>query len=160
MTKTALKSSYGEYYYEVNSSLFGTQSVGSSSNATPDLALIHGNRLCIQSECESTDKLRVSLLKQCSGHDVKSARILHKDPMSIICQALIIFLCYEIPGSDKSSAAFLRRLEIFFHGICFVTNPKLSNERKIDEILNAFLSSKKACATFLSILIEYYRKYE
>ena len=37
MTKTALKSAYGGYYYEVNSGLFATRSVGSSSSATPDL---------------------------------------------------------------------------------------------------------------------------
>ncbi len=157
MTKTALKSAYGGYYYEVNSGLFATRSVGSSSSATPDLALIHGKRICIQSECESTDKLRVALLKQCSGHDTISARKLHKHCMSIICQALLILLCSEIPGSDDSSGGFLRRLEIFFHGMCFVENPKLPNERKIDETLNASLFSKKAGATFLSILIEYYR---
>jgi len=160
MTKTALKSAYGGYYYEVNSGLFATRSVGSSSGATPDLALIHGKRICIQSECETTDKLRVALLKQCSGHDTISARKLHKDCMSIVCQALIILLCNEIPGSDDSSAAFLRRLEIIFHGMCFVENPKLPNERKIDETLNEFLSSKKAGAAFLSILIEYYKEYE
>jgi len=35
-----------------------------------------------------------------------------------------------------------------------------ANERKIDETLNAFSSSKTASATFLFILIESYRKYE
>ena len=44
--------------------------------------------------------------------------------------------------------------------MCFVENPKLPNERKIDETLNEFLSSKKAGAAFLSILIEYYKEYE
>jgi hypothetical protein len=130
MTKTTLKSAYGGCYYEVNSGLFATRSFGSSSSATPDLALIHGKRICMQSECESTDKLRVALLKQCSGHDTISTRRLHKDCMSIICQALIIFLCNEIPGSDDSSGGFLRRLEIFFHGMCFVEDPKLPSERK------------------------------
>ena len=42
----------------------------------------------------------------------------------------------------------------------FFEDPKLPNEGKIDETLNAFLSSKKASATFLSIFIEYYKEYE
>ena len=44
--------------------------------------------------------------------------------------------------------------------MCFVEDPKLPNEKKIDETLNTYLSSKKAGATLLSILIEYNRKYE
>jgi hypothetical protein len=88
MPKTALKSAYGGYCYEVNSGIFATRSVGSSSSATPDLSFIHGKQICIQSECESTDKLRVALLKQCSGHDTISARKLHTDYcMSIICKS-------------------------------------------------------------------------
>jgi putative DNA primase/helicase len=160
MTETALKSAYGGYYYEVNSGLFPARSVGSSPSATPDLALIHGKRICIQSECESMDALRVALLKQCLGSDTISARKLHKDYMSIICKALIILLYNEILRSDDSSAEFLRRFEINFQRMCFVEDPKLRNERKIDETLNAFVSSKKACAAFLSILISYYKKYE
>jgi hypothetical protein len=45
MTKTTLKSAYGGYYNEVNSGLFATRSIGSSSSATPNLALIHGKRV-------------------------------------------------------------------------------------------------------------------
>jgi hypothetical protein len=41
--------------------------------------------------------------------------------------------------------------------MCFVEDQKLG---KIDETLKAFVSSKKASEAFLSILIEYYEKYE
>jgi P4 family phage/plasmid primase-like protien len=159
ITKTAISSAFGQYYYEVNSGMFATRSVASSSAPTPELADLHGKRICVQSECEPDDKLRVSLLKQCSGHDVISARRLHKDPISVLCQAIIIILCNEIPGCDDNSGAFARRLEVIFHGMCFVDNPTLPNERQIDKTLNSFLKTKKAGASFLSILIKYFNDF-
>jgi phage/plasmid-associated DNA primase len=85
VSKIAFKRAFGTYFYEENGDMFASRSVGSSSSAYYNLAKLEAKRVCMQSECESGDKLRIGLLKQCSCKDTVSARALYQDSGSFEC---------------------------------------------------------------------------
>ena len=76
LTKNLCAAAFGDYYYEPASTLFTDRSV-SGSCLSSELAKLRGKRLCITSEAEPGDKLRLGLLKQCTGQDMIQARDLY-----------------------------------------------------------------------------------
>jgi phage/plasmid-associated DNA primase len=144
--------------------LFATPSVGKSASTDGTLANREGIRVCMQSECDSGDKLRIGLLKQCSGKDTVSARELYKGDGSFKCKAIIFHLFNEIPPCDeKDNDGFERRIEIISHPYSFV-EPNIYDATKpyhksSYETLQPFLYSKEAGASFIKILIHYFDTY-
>jgi phage/plasmid-associated DNA primase len=77
LSKNLAAAAFGGYYYEPDQALFVTRSA-SISFLSSEMAQMKGKRLIITSEAEpSKDKLRVGLLKECSGHDLIQARNLY-----------------------------------------------------------------------------------
>jgi len=101
MSKVAIKRAFGSYFYEENGGLFATRSVGKYSDADGTLVNLEGKRVFMQSECKSGDRLRIGLLKQCSGKDTVSARALYKDVGSFKCKAIFSFYSSTSPDVTK-----------------------------------------------------------
>ncbi len=78
---------------------------GSLSN---ELAKLKGKRLCMVSECESKDSLRVGLLKKISGHDQIQARDLYKYAAEFDVIANTVMLFNGCPTFDDSSDGIAR----------------------------------------------------
>jgi phage/plasmid-associated DNA primase len=69
-----------------------------------------GRRLVITSEAEASkdNKLRVSLLKNCTGHDKIQARDIYESAATFN----IIILLNEVPDVDDSSNGIARRFKL------------------------------------------------
>jgi P4 family phage/plasmid primase-like protien len=152
LTKNLAAAALGEYYYEPSSALFAHRSV-SGSCLSSELAKLKGKRLCISSEAEPGDQLRIGLLKQCTGHDLVQARDLYKSASEFRCNANIVLCFNEVPGVDDPSGAIDRRLDMIHHPFKFVESPKQAHEKQIDTGLHEKFSSKEYGACFLASLI-------
>ena len=118
ISKIAFKSVFGIYFYKENGGMFASRSVGSSPSSECNLAKFKVKRVCMQSECESGDKLHIGLLKQCSSNDTVSARALYQDAGSFECKAIIFLLYNEIPACDEAdNDGFCEAIGDFFSSV-------------------------------------------
>jgi phage/plasmid-associated DNA primase len=145
----------GDYAYEPDQTLFSSRSV-SGSCLSSELAMMKGKRLVITSETEASkdNKLRVGLLKKCSGHDQIQARDLYASASTFKPTVNIIMCFNEVPGVDDSSDGIARRLNLVQFLKKAVHNPTSANHIKRDDSLPGKFDSKVYGACFLSWLIE------
>jgi P4 family phage/plasmid primase-like protien len=148
-----IKLTFGEYYESI-SSTFLTAKATAPNQATPHLAVLRKKRLIIGSEPDQQFKLNASLIKSLSGNDEIVGRQLYGENKSFKPFFKIILLCNNIPEIDAVDKAVWTRCRCLSFPISFVHDPKLPNERKIDEQLSHKLP--KFRLAFFQLLLEYY----
>jgi putative DNA primase/helicase len=132
----------------------------SGGSLNSELAKLKGNRLCMVSECESKDSLRVGLLKKISGHDQIQARGLYKSAaeFDVIANTILIFNDY--PTVDDSSDGIARRLKLVQYLMKFLSSPAPNtNERLIDTSLAGKFKDKAYGGFFLGYLIDRFHEH-
>jgi P4 family phage/plasmid primase-like protien len=151
---------FGDYAYEPDQTLFSSRSV-SGSCLSSELALMKGKRLIITSEAEASkdNKLRVGLLKKCTGHDKIQARDLYASAATFKPTANIVMCFNEIPGMEDSSDGTARRFNLIQFLKKAVHNPTNPNHIKRDDSLPGKFDSKAYGACFLAWLIEIYLRH-
>lgn len=152
-----IKLTFGDYYESI-SSTFLTAKAMAPGQATPHLAVLRKKRLIIGSEPDQQFKLNASLIKSLSGNDEIVGRQLYGENKSFKPFFKIILLCNNIPEIDAVDKAVWTRCRCLSFPVSFVHDPKLPNERKIDEQLSHKLPNFRLA--FFQLLLEYYELFK
>jgi hypothetical protein len=125
LTKNVVQAAFGKYYYEPDSKMFTNISVSGSSGPNSELAKLEGKRIVMTSETEQVpnNKLKIGLLKNCTGNDMIQARCLYRKAGEFKCVANIFMSFNEVPGNDDNSGGLARRLEFVDFIKKYVDNP-------------------------------------
>jgi biotin operon repressor len=160
--KALMASAFGNcdtgYYYEPDVLVFTTVRQN-ASGPCPELAKFKGKRCCMTSEGNNGDSLQLALLKRLTGGDVIQARDLNKSFMSVVPTFNLFLLFNVIPSINDTSNATKRRLRINEFPFEYVDEPKLPNEKKIDEGLRDLFASKEYGATALGVMLKWFGEY-
>lgn len=135
-----------------------TNKRAASNAATPELAKIKGKRLAIFQEPDNNMEINAGLMKELTGNDKIQARALFKDPIEFFPQFKPVLTCNRLPIVPSTDGGTWRRIRIIPFEMKFVDNPEEDYERKIDRNIKENLVLWKEA--FLSILIEYYKKFK
>jgi P4 family phage/plasmid primase-like protien len=154
-----LQSTFGQYCYCPDVSVFTTKKA-SSSSANPELAKMSGKRLAIATEPNEEDKFQVGPLKAWSGGDKIQARALYKDNIEFDGQFLMIIQMNHKPALSDFDEGITRRLRNVEFPHKFVSSPKQAHERQGDSGLKRRIETDtKFGQQFMTKLIQVYREH-
>lgn len=149
---------FGEYCCKFPVTLL-TQKRAASNAATSELARSKGKRFANLQEPSEDEKLNIGLMKELTGGDKIMARSLFKDPIEFKPQFKMILTCNHLPNVPSDDGGTWRRIRVVEFTSKFTDNPDpaIPTEFPIDMELSAKFDDWKE--HFMSILIEYYKKY-
>ena len=147
----------GDYVFGFPITLF-TGKKGASNAASPEVARSKGKRIAFVDEPEQGAKINIGLIKKFSGGDPIETRGLYSDMIEIRPQFKITILCNDFPEWPPHDEGGRRRLLVTEYKARFVDEPKHKNEFKRDRNISSKI--KKWAPLYLSMLIDYYYKYE
>lgn len=128
--------------------------------ALPEIARLKGARVVIAQEPEEGQPINASILKEYSGGDPLSARLLFGNPISFIPQWTMVVCCNELPPLPPMDGGVWRRVRVVHFGSKFVDNPdpddptQFKRDSTLKEKLPFFTEA------FIWILVQYYKKYK
>lgn len=160
MLMNLMMTCFGEYAYKVNIALF-TQKRGKAGAAAPELVRMKGMRFVMMSEPDQDDKLSEGFMKEVTGSEKMTVRDLYsgsKQMVELDVQAKFHMACNVKPRVDDTSNGAWRRLKIIDFPSKFVHEPKLPNERPIDESIMTKVLSKEWAECFIAYLISLYKE--
>ena len=160
MLMNLMMTCFGEYAYKVNIALF-TQKRGKAGAAAPELVRMKGIRFVMMSEPDQEDKLSEGFMKEVTGSEKMTVRDLFsgsKQMIELDIQAKFHMACNVKPRVDDTSNGAWRRLKIVDFPSKFVHEPKLPNERQIDESIMTKVLSKEWAECFIAYLIHIYKE--
>lgn len=160
MLMNLMMTCFGEYAYKVNIALF-TQKRGKAGAAAPELVRMKGVRFVMMSEPDQDDKLSEGFMKEVTGSEKMTVRDLYsgsKQMVELDVQAKFHMACNVKPRVDDTSNGAWRRLKIIDFPSKFVHEPKLPNERPIDESIMTKVLSKEWAECFIAYLISLYKE--
>ena len=158
MLMNLMMTCFGEYAYKVNIALF-TQKRGKAGAAAPELVRMKGIRFVMMSEPDQDDKLSEGFLKEVTGSEKMTVRDLFsgsKQMIELDVQAKFHMACNVKPRVDDTSNGAWRRLKVIDFPSKFVYDPKLPNEKPIDESIMTKVLSKEWAECFIAYLITLY----
>ena len=137
LTKAAMNSALGDYFYEPSSSLITLKKTALGA-ASSELAKLRGKRCTMPSEAENEDVLQVGFLKNLLGGDKIQGRELYKECIEFKPQTNLFPSFNEIPAVNDSSNGLARRLRIVRYPFQFVDRePNGPREKRMDTSLRA-----------------------
>lgn len=148
--------SFGDYCCKFPITLL-TQKRAASNAANSEVARAKGKRFASLQEPSEDEKLNIGLMKELSGGDKIMARSLFKEPIEFVPQFKLLLLCNQLPHVPSDDGGTWRRIRVVEFTSKFVENPRGEHEFPIDIELSKKLEAWKEA--FMSLLIEYYRKY-
>ncbi|WP_251574805.1 DNA primase family protein [Limosilactobacillus agrestimuris] len=116
--------------------LFLTSKFGGNANGpSPALAQLAGKRFVSTTEPARNEKFEEGFIKSLTGQDKTQARGLNEKPFTLTPQFTLFIAANDVPQSDTTSAALMRRLVIipFNHQIAansLANDPHLTDELK------------------------------
>ena len=149
---------FGDYCGQYNVSLL-TQKRVKSNDTNSELVQSKGKRFMVLQEPSEGERINTGLLKELTGGDTIIARGLFQDPISFKPQAHMTMTCNHLPVIPSDDGGTWRRVRAVHFPSKFTENPDASNkyEFKIDKEISLKFEDWKE--TFMSLLINYYRKY-
>ena len=153
-----LKTTLGDYFGKVNTSLI-TQKRAASSSASPETAATEGKRLVVCDEPSERDgPINVGIVKEITGRDTILARALYSEPKMFLPQFTLIVLCNKIPTIPSADWGTLRRLQMVEWKAQFKEDPDPSKpfEFKADPDIEEKL--RNGADVFLSLLVDYHNR--
>lgn len=149
---------FGDYYANLPVSLL-TNKRPNSNCATPEIARLKGKRLVCLQESSDCDTLNVGYMKELTGGDKILARALYSEPVEIILQTHMFYVCNVLPKIVNVDGGTARRIIVTDFKSKFCKNPKSGKKRefKYDLELNKKFDDWKE--PFIFMLIEEFKKY-
>jgi P4 family phage/plasmid primase-like protien len=128
--------------------------------ANAETARLKGVRAVFAQEPEEGKAINASLLKQYSGGDPVTARLLYGNPITFIPQFKIVVCCNELPKLPPMDGGVWRRVRVVHFGSRFVDypDPKDPTQFKKDDTLKD--KFKYYAQPFMWILMQKYKKYK
>lgn len=153
-----IQESLGDYATVLPTSLL-TGKRNKSNTASPEIAQCKGVRFATFQEPEEGAKINVGLMKEYTGGDKISCRGLYKDQTTFKPMMKLVLVCNHLPGIPSDDGGTWRRIRGVEFKSKFTSKPdeKKENEFMIDTRLSEKMKEWKE--TFVSILIEQYKKY-
>ena len=156
LTSTAM----GDYACKAPISLL-TQARNKSAAAAPELVRMKGRRFVTMQEPDEQVPLNTGLMKELASSEKITARDLYagsKQMLDFDLQARFNLACNEKPKINTQDGGTWRRLVVINFLSKFVSDPKLPNEKPIDESIVQKSQSKEWAEAFLSYLVFLYTK--
>lgn len=119
----------GDYFANIPNTVISRKQ-GSSSGATPELAMLAGKRFVTIQEFEHDDTFHAARMKELTGGDPFQARRLFGDPFMLEPQFKILATCNKLPHIPTTDGGTWRRLRVtpfeseFIDHDKEITNPK------------------------------------
>ena len=150
---------FGDYTTTFPSSLL-TKIRAAAETATPNLAAAKGKRFAVLQEPEKGEKLNIGLMKELTGGDKITARMLHKDPIEFYPQFKLVLTCNNKPEVTEIDDGTWRRIRNLEFRSRFVDTPDPNNtfEFPIDDELSRKMEHWPEA--FMWILLEEYKIYK
>jgi P4 family phage/plasmid primase-like protien len=114
-----IKRGLGDYYHTIPNTYLTKRSEKKDS-PIPRLATAKGKRFVQAQEPEQDDKLQVGAIKEFTGGDEISARVLNKNPVVYVPQFGLWLQCNTIPKLNKLDGGIKRRMVIIYFPFQFV----------------------------------------
>lgn len=154
LTKAAMNSAFGDYFYEPSSGLL-TQKRAAQGACSPEHAKLRGKRCTMPSEAENEETLQVGFLKNLMGGDKIQARDLYTACVEFKPQTNLFPSYNEIPAVNDSSNGLARRLRIVRFPFQFVDREPIGpQEKRMDTSLRDKFASPAYGAAMLRILLD------
>ena len=156
---TLINAAFGMYSGEMPIQILtsGRQKPG---EANAEIARLKGVRAVFAQEPEEGKPINASLLKQFSGGDEVTARLLYGNPVTFIPQWKIVTCCNDLPKLPPTDGGVWRRVRVVHFGSRFVDYPdeRDPNQFKKDEGLKDRFPYY--AEPFMWILVQYYKMYQ
>lgn len=149
---------FGDYCCKFPVTLL-TQKRAASGAANPELAGSKGKRFAVLQEPSENERLNVGLMKELSGGDKIQARALYSDCIEFKPQFKMVLTCNHLPNVPSDDGGTWRRIRLveFTSRFTHSPDPNIQTEFPIDVDLSAKFPDWRE--HFISLLIEYYKKY-
>lgn len=154
---TLINKAFGMYAGELPIQVLtsGRQKPG---EASPEIGRLKGVRAVFSQEPEQGKAMNASLLKQFSGGDEVTARLLFGNPITFVPQWKLITCCNDLPKLPGDDGGVWRRVRVVHFGSRFVDVPDGSkNQFKKDESLKDKFDM--FAEPFMWIVVQYYKNH-
>ena len=138
-----------------------TQGRGKTGAANPDLMRLKGKRLGTMAEPDEGSSFNTGYLKEVTSSEPVVCRDLYagsKQMVEFIPQFRLFFSCNDKPIINTTDGGTWRRLVVVDFPNKFVVNPTKSNEKLMDESIQAKVVSTEWASCFLSYLIHLFKE--
>jgi len=160
MLMNLMSTAMGDYTCKAPISLL-TQGRNKSAAAAPELVRMKGRRFVTMQEPDEEVPLNTGLMKELASCEKITCRDLYQGSKQMIdfdIQARFHLACNEKPKINATDGGTWRRLCVVGFTSKFVADPKLPNEKPIDESLVAKMVSTEWATCFISYLIAVYKE--
>jgi len=138
-----------------------TQGRGKTGAANPDLMRLKGKRLGTMAEPDEGSSFNTGYLKEVTSSEPVVCRDLYagsKQMVEFIPQFRLFFSCNDKPIINTTDGGTWRRLVVVDFPNKFVVNPTKSNEKLMDESIQAKVVSTEWATCFLSYLVHVFKE--
>lgn len=155
-----LQESLGDYFTIIQSSLI-TKARESANSANEALSSLRMKRMVVFNEIPKNAVIQADIMKMLSGGDSISTRQNYGRQIVFKPSFKSFLICNTIPELSENGHSEWRRVRVIHFPMKFVSKPNPANplERKVDPTLKRRLLNKACTTAFLSILIEFYKRY-
>ena len=160
MLMNLMSTAMGDYTCKAPISLL-TQGRNKSAAAAPELVRMKGRRFVTMQEPDEEVPLNTGLMKELASCEKITCRDLYQGSKQMIdfdIQARFHLACNEKPKINATDGGTWRRLCVVGFTSKFVAEPKLPNEKPIDESLVAKMVSTEWATCFLTYLVAVYKE--
>ena len=160
MLMNLMATTMGDYTCKAPISLL-TQGRNKSAAAAPELVRMKGRRFVTMQEPDEEVPLNTGLMKELASCEKVTARDLYAGSKAMIdfdIQARFHLACNEKPKINATDGGTWRRLVVINFPSKFVIDPKLSNEKPIDESLVQKMVGTEWATCFLAYLVATYKE--
>ena len=156
-TKLIMKA-FGNYYHHFPNEVL-TKKSDKKDAPNPSVARAKGARLIIPAEPEASDRLQVGCIKEYTGGDVITARVLFGKYSVVYTPQFGLFLmCNTVPKLSAIDGGIKRRMEIVPFPFVFKEANEMTepHHRQKDNTLEDKVNSEAWRNEFIIMLMEYY----
>ena len=160
MLMNLMATAMGDYTCKAPISLL-TQGRNKSAAAAPELVRMKGRRFVTMQEPDEEVPLNTGLMKELASCEKVTARDLYAGSKAMIdfdIQARFHLACNEKPKINATDGGTWRRLVVINFPSKFVAEPKLANEKPIDESLVQKMVGTEWATCFMAYLVAVYKE--
>ena len=160
MLMNLCSTAFGDYCYKANIAMF-TQKRNKAGAASPELVRMKGKRFVMMSEPDEGEPLSTGFMKEITSSEKVTGRDLFagsKEMVEFDVQAKCHLACNDKPKVNTNDGGTWRRLKVIDFPTKFVHDPKLANERPMDESIMHKVLSEEWAECFMSYLVHLHKE--